>query len=49
VAASITVAAVDRRGFRDSNRDRVTAVIDIEGLPLSDEQKKTRLLSHLSA
>jgi len=37
-----------RLPLRNRDRDNVTAA-DIQGLPCFDEQKKTRLRSHLSA
>jgi hypothetical protein len=40
---------IDRAGFGNSNRDGVAPSRRASGLPCSDEQKKTRLHSHLSA
>jgi hypothetical protein len=38
-----------RPSFANSNIDCASALQSTSGLPSSDEQKKTRLLSHLSA
>jgi hypothetical protein len=45
------VAVIARAGtcFENSNRDRAAACNSAAGLPSIDEQKKTRLRSHLSA
>ena len=49
ITTTMLMAAIDRAGFRKSNRDGATALKALPGLPCSDEQKKTRLRSHLSA
>jgi hypothetical protein len=48
-ASGRSIAALDRRCFRNSNCDCAAALNSAEGLPSFDEQKKTRLRSHLSA
>jgi hypothetical protein len=40
---------VDRAYFQNSNRYRAALLSSVAGLPCSDDQKKTRLRSHLSA
>jgi hypothetical protein len=49
ITTTMLMAAVDRAGFRKSNRAGATALKEPAELPCSDEQKKTRLRSHLSA
>jgi hypothetical protein len=49
ITTTMLMAAVDRAGFRKSNRDGATAFKEPVELPCFDEQKKTRLRSHLSA
>jgi hypothetical protein len=46
-AASMRIDA--RPHFANSNREGASASQSLSGLPSSDEQKKTRLRSHLSA
>jgi hypothetical protein len=45
----MSMATSSSARFQNGNRDRATPVESVSGLPYSDEQKKTRLRSHLSA
>jgi hypothetical protein len=49
ITTTMLMPTIDRAGFSKSNRDSATALKEPAGLPCFDEQKKTRLRSHLSA
>jgi hypothetical protein len=48
-ATTILMPLIDATHFPKSNRYRAALFNAYAGLPCSDEQKKTRLRSHLSA
>jgi hypothetical protein len=48
-ASAKLIPVIDRPRFRNSKRDRTRTLQAASGLPSSDDQKKWRLRSHLSA